>query len=147
MATAVQGAQWEMLLTAGPPATYSAVPWVLCIAADVSHARIIQSLLAKLAPVHVLNAPEASCSDGRGLCALRHVHRLCGCGGHACKWAEKLCEKGHREVEKKWDKYVEELQFGDSRLGNDLGAITTEWDCFYGACSFAPRGFDDAINV
>lgn len=116
----------EMLLTASPPATYSAVPRVLCVAANVSHARIIQSLLAKLAPVHVLDAPEASRSDSRGLCALRHVHRLCGCGGHACKWAEKLCEKGHREVEKKWDKYVEELQFGDSRLGCDLGAIMTE---------------------
>lgn len=35
----------------------------------------------------------------------------------------------------------------DSRLGNDLGAIMSERDCFYGSRGFAPRGFDDAISI
>jgi hypothetical protein len=118
--------------TSCPPAAYGAITWVLCIAANVSNARIVQPLLAKFAPVHMLNAPEASSGDGRGLCALGHVHRLSGSGRHACEWAEELGEKGHREVEEERQECVEELQFGDSRLGNDLGATMTELDVFMG---------------
>ena len=124
----------KILLTTSPPAAYSAVSRVLCVAANISNARIVQPLLAKLAPVHVLNAPETSCGDGRGLCALGHVHGLRGCGRHACEWPEELREKGHREVKEEREKNVcEELQVGDLRLGNDLDATMTEWDCFYGS--------------
>jgi hypothetical protein len=80
----------------------------------------------------VLDAPEASSCDSRGLCALGQIHRLSGCGRHACEWAEELCEKGHREVEEERQECVEELQFGDSQLGNDLGATMTELDVFMG---------------
>lgn len=90
-----------VLLTSCPPAAHSAISRVVCVATNVADARIIQPLLAKLASIHVLDAPEAPCGDGRSLGALGHVHRLCGSGGHACEWAEELCEKGHREVEEK----------------------------------------------
>lgn len=114
------------ILTPCPATAYSAVSRILNVAADVSHTCIVQPLLAKFAPVHVLNAPEASSCDCRGLCALWHVHRLGGCGGHACEWAEELGEKGHREVKEERQEYVEELQFGDSRLSNELSATMTE---------------------
>jgi hypothetical protein len=101
-----------MVLTTSPPAAYSAVSRVIRVAANVSHARIVQPLLAKLAPVHVLDAPEAACRDGRRLCAFGHVHRLGGGGGHGCERAEELCEKGHGEVEEEGEEQVVELQAG-----------------------------------
>lgn len=122
-----------MLLTPCSPTAYSAVSWVLCVATNISHTRIIQSLFAKLAPVHVLDAPETSGSDSRGLCALGHVHRLCGCGRHACEWAEELCEKGHGEVkQERYEDICEKLQIGDSRLDVDSSATMTEWAFFMG---------------
>lgn len=87
-------------LTACSPTAHCAVPRVLRVAANIPNARIIQALLAKLAPVHVLHAPETPCGNSRRLCALGQVHRWCGRGRHAgCEWPEELGEKGHREVQ------------------------------------------------
>ena len=122
-----------MVLTACPSTAHSAVSRVIRITTNISHARIVQSLLAKLAPVHVLNTPKASSGDGGGLCAFGHVHRLGGGGGHGCKRAEELCKKGHGEVEEKGEEQVVELQIGrgswQGRYLIDLGAIVL-WGLF-----------------
>lgn len=125
-----------MVLTACPSTAHSAVSRVIRITTNISHARIVQSLLAKLAPVHVLNTPKASRRDGGGLCAFGHVHRLGGGGGHGCKRAEELCEKGHKEVEEKGEEQVVELQIGRGswrgRYLLDLGAIVLMGTVFMG---------------
>ena len=78
-----------------------------------------------------------------------------GGGGHGCKRAEELCEKGHEEVQEKGEEQAVELQIGRARLylGEvmDLGAIVV-WGLFlWGECPaerralVAPRGVNDAI--
>jgi hypothetical protein len=88
---------WE-LLTACPPTADGAVPRVLNVAANVPDARIQQPLLGKLAPEHVLDAPEAASGDRGRLRAGGNVDGLGGGGAHA-EGAQEAGQKGHRGVE------------------------------------------------
>lgn len=88
------------LLTSSAPTAHRAITRVLIVASNVPHARIVQTRLAKLPPVHVLDAPEAARGYGRSVRAGRHVHWCGRAVGHCgcCEWAEKLGQEGHGEV-------------------------------------------------
>ena len=86
------------LLTSSPSTTHGAITRIIRIAPNIPYARIIQSLILELPPVHVLDAPETSCSYGGGLRAGGYAHGLCGGSGHVacCEGAEEAGQKGHR---------------------------------------------------
>lgn len=86
------------VLTACPPTADGAVARILHVAANVSDARIQQPLLGKLAPKHVLDAPEAASGDCGRLRAGGDVHGLGGGGAHA-EGAQEAGQKGHGSVE------------------------------------------------
>jgi hypothetical protein len=77
-------------LTTRSSTAHSAVAWIIAVAANVSHARIVQPLVLELPSVHVLDAPEASCGDGGGLRARRHGHGCGGAVGHCGEGAEEF---------------------------------------------------------
>jgi hypothetical protein len=59
-----EGEETRVSHTSGIPTAHGAVAWVLCVPADISHSRIIEALAGEVFPVQVLDAPEASRSDG-----------------------------------------------------------------------------------
>jgi len=92
---------------------HGSVPWVLAITANVSNARVVQALALVLPPVHVLDAPETSCGNGRGLRTRGYVHGLCGRIRHTAERAEEFSQKGHGKVgEEDEEEDCKELQIG-----------------------------------
>lgn len=83
--------------TSCAPTAHGAIARAVRIAADVSYARIQQALAPKGLAVHVLDAPEAACGDGRALGTGGRIHGGGGCGVHG-EWAEEAGEKGHGEI-------------------------------------------------
>jgi hypothetical protein len=55
------------VLTSSSSTAYGAVTWVVAVASNVSHARIVQALVFKLPAVHVLDSPEAARGYSGGL--------------------------------------------------------------------------------
>lgn len=97
----------------GPSTTDRPVAWILSVPANITHARIIQSLVLELPSVHVLNAPETSGSHSGSLRTSRGRHGWCGGRGHGarCEGAQEAGQKGHRRVREGDDKgESEELQ-------------------------------------
>lgn len=72
VATDPEGGSGMFSLTASLSSAHSSVGRVVDVAPDVAHARVVQALPTKVLAVQVLHAPEASCGQGRLLCALRY---------------------------------------------------------------------------
>jgi hypothetical protein len=61
----------------------------------------------------VLDAPETSCGNGRGLRTRGYVHGLCGRIRHTAEGAEEFGQKGHGKVgEEDEEEDCKELQIG-----------------------------------
>jgi hypothetical protein len=91
------------LLTSCPATAHSPVTRAVGVASNVPNPRVVQALLLKLSAIHVLDAPETSCSYSCGVCAGWHV---CGGGGrarHCGEGTEEFGQKGHGEVEEDGD--------------------------------------------
>lgn len=68
-------------LTPRIPTANRLIRRILRIPANIPHARVIQALVAKVLAVHVLDAPEAACSNRCALGARWDCGAGCGGGG------------------------------------------------------------------
>lgn len=87
------------LLTSSPSTADGAIAGVVCITSDVPNARVYQSLVAKVLPVHVLDSPEAARRNGCFLSSFRNRHRsywCLRCGGE--RSGDKIEDPGHKAV-------------------------------------------------
>ena len=104
--------------TTSSSTAYSPIPRVLRVAANISHARIIQALALVLLAIHVLNAPETARSHRGGLRARRHGHGLRGRVGHCAEGAQELGQKGHGKEGEEEEDY--EVEGGRLQIGREI---------------------------